>query len=927
MNRAPHILKAAASLLLLSAVLISPELGAQQRRRGEEHRYGVQQEKKVRELDSLEIARRDSLHRVDSLHKIDSVALLGKSSLEQPAFSTARDSIVEVFSDGHRLIYYYGDVTVTYQDMKLTAELMEFDMNTSVVYAKGVYDTLSGEWKGRPVMQQGKKTYNMQEVKYNFNTRKSYITNLITNEDDGILHGSHVKMMPDQSINMTKGKYTVCDADHPHYWLELELAKVMTKPSQKTVFGPAHLVVEDVHLPFVGLPFGFIPKRPDRATGMLMPTFGEEQSRGFYLKDAGMYFVFGDYLDLSVTGDIYSLGSWALDVNSRYKINYKCSGGFTFNYSNDQTGEKGTPEFFQSSNFGVKWNHSQDSKAHPGTSFSASVNFSSPSNSKYNSHSVSEALQNQISSSVSWSHNWNGKFNLSINGLHSQNSRDSSYTFTLPNISFSMSTIYPFKRKNRVGKERAYEKISIGYNTSFQNKISFKASEFDLSNPDFLDKFSNGMAHNFSIGLPNFQLFKYISVNPSVSYSQNWFFRAADYAYNPDTGKVEQQKSSAFNHFGITQNYSGSLSASTRIYGTFNFGSYHKIQAIRHVISPSLSMSFSPEKGTYANGYRTLYYTDATGADKEYQYNIYSGQMYSAPGKGRSATASLSIGNNIEAKVRDYADTTGKGSKKVKLIDQLSFNTSYNFLADSMKMSTVSASMSTNLFNKINISASAGFDPYAINEKGTRYNQFAIMRGQGLARLTNASISASYSISGKGAINGNDGTGAASGDSGGSSSPSSRGSGTQGAASYYQRIYYHPITGEYIPGGWVYYSNPNVPWSLSFSGQVSYNRSYRYDTVNSELKRTDRYTATLSCNGNLKLTPKMNITMSSGYDFVAGEITTTQISATYDLHCFNISVSWVPTGTWKSYSFRIAANASALADILRFKKSDSYWDN
>ena len=897
-------------------MLVGANASAQQRRRGgEQHQYGIRPEKKVKELDSLELARRDSLHRADSIHKLDSVALLGKSSLEQPAFSTARDSIVEVFSDGHRLIYYYGDVTVTYQDMKLTAELMEYDMNTSTVYAKGVYDSLSGEWKGRPVMTQGKKTYNMEELKYNFETKKSFITNLITTEDDGILHGRNVKMMPDNSINMTHGKYTVCDAEHPHYWLELELAKVMTHPSQKTVFGPAHLVIEDVHLPFVGLPFGFIPKRPQRATGMLMPTFGEEQTRGFYLRDAGMYFVFGDYLDLSVTGDVYSLGSWALDVNSRYKVNYKFDGQFSFNYSNDQAGEKGTPEFFQTSNFGVKWSHRQDPKSHPGTTFTASVNFSSPSNSKYNSHSVQEALQNQISSSVSYGHNWNGKFNFSINALHSQNSRDSSYTFTLPNVTFSVSTIHPFKKKNRVGKETFYEKISFAYNTALQNKINFKASEFDLKDKKFTDKFKNGMAHNFSIGLPNFQLFKYISINPSVSYSQNWFFRKTEYAYNPETDKVEAMESHAFNHFGITQNYSGSLSASTRIYGTLNFGKYNRIQAIRHVISPSLSMSFSPEKGTYANGYRSFTYTDASGTEKEYQYNIYSGQLYSAPGKGRSATASLSIGNNLEAKVRDYADTTGKGSKKVKLIDQLSFNTGYNFLADSLNMNNISASMSTNLFNKVNISASAAFDPYALDNQGKKYNKFAITRGQGLARMTNVSVNLSYSISGKGVIEGNDGRGEGGG------------GGVQGAAAYYQRIYYHPVTGEYIPGGWVFYTNPNVPWSLSFSGQFSCSRGWNYDKELDALKVKNRYTATMSMNGSIKLTPKMNITMSSGFDFIAKKITTSQFSATYDLHCFNISVSWVPTGTWKSYSFRIAANAAALADILRFKKSDSYWDN
>ena len=908
-----YIVAALALLLLFCA-----PSQAQRRPRGEQLRFGVRPEKKVVEPDSLELARRDSLHRADSIWKVDSVEMLGHSSLERPAFSSARDSIVEVFSDGHRLIYYYGDVSVTYDDIKLTAEQMEYDMNTSIVYAHGVYDSIKCEWVGRPVMEQKGKTYNMEEVRYNFETRKARITNMITTEDQGILQGRNIKMMPDNSINMTKGRYTVCDLDHPHYWLELELAKVITKPSQKTVFGPAHIVVEDVHIPFIGLPFGFIPKRPERATGLLMPTFGQEEARGFYLKDAGMYFVFGDYFDLSVTGDFYTLGSWGIDVNSRYKVNYKFNGTVAFNYSNDQTGEKGTPEFFQTTNFGFKWSHSQDSKAHPGTSFSASVNFSSPSNSKYNSHSVTEALQNQISSSISYSHNWNGKFNLSINALHSQNSKDSSYTFTLPNVSFSMSTIYPFKQKNRVGKEKFYEKFSIGYSTSFSNKINFKASEFDLSDKDFLNKFDNSMTHNFSIGLPNFQLLKYISINPSISYGMNWYFRDYKAAYDEEQGKVVQEKGDQFSTLGIMHRGSASVSASTRLYGTFNFGKHRKVQAIRHVISPSISMSYTPDLGKEWNGYTSFDYTDASGNLKTYYYNKYTGSTGSAA--KQSASANFSIGNNLEAKVRDYADTTGSGTKKVKLIDQLTFSSGYDFIADSLNMKTISASMSTNLFDKVNISASASFDPYAIDDQGKKYNKFAITRGQGLARLTTASLSASYSISGKGTINGNDGKRDPNAGSGG-------GGGVEGAAEYYQRIFYHPVTGDFIPGGYVYYNNPNAPWSLNFSAQVSFNRSYSYDKTALELKTNDKYTATLSASGNIKLTPRMSINMSSGYDFVAGKITTTQLSATYDLHCFNIAVSWVPTGTWKSYSFRIAANAASLADILRFKKSDSYWDN
>lgn len=723
--------------------------------------------------------RRDSLRVADSTSRADSLFLLDKSSLTRPAFSGAKDSIKQDFSNGQRKMYYWGDVEVSYENIKLKADYMEYDMSTGTVYARGTYDSLAQEWKGQPEMTQGSQTFNMEEVRYNFNTRKARITNMITKEDDGILHGKNIKMMPDKSINITKGKYTVCDLEHPHYYLKLSSAKVVTKPSQKTVFGPAHLVVEDVDLP-IGIPFGFIPKRPDRATGLLMPSFGEENARGFYLRDAGMYFVLGDYFDMSLTGDYYTLGSWAANLNSRYMVKYKFTGNLAVNYSVDQTGEKGSTDFFQSKNFGVRWSHSQDSKAHPGTSFSASVNFSSPSNSRYNSHSVSEALQNQISSSISYSKNWNGKFNLSVNALHSQNSRDSSYTFTLPNITFSVSTFYPFKIKNRVGKERFYEKFALGYNTSIQNKINFKASEF--GEPGFIDKFQNGVAHNFSIKLPDFTLFKYLNVAPNVSYGMNWFFRKSEAYFDPETNSVKTEMGKQFGTFGATHNYSGSLSMSTRIYGMYNFGKYHKIQALRHVVSPSVSMSFSPEKGKAFNGWRTFNYVDTLGVQKSYDYNIYQGQINSAPGKGKSATMSISLGNNLEAKVRDMKDTTGTGSKKVKILDQFNFSTGYNFLADSLKMNNVGLSMSTSIFGKLGINGNMNFDPYAINERGQRVNKYNLLETGVPLRLTNVSTSVSYSLSGKGTVKGNDGSKSSGGDGGGSGNP----------ADYYRRIYYHP---------------------------------------------------------------------------------------------------------------------------------------
>ena len=916
--------------------------------------------------DSALTALRDSLQVADSISaaKRDSLDLLGKSSLERPAFTTAKDSIITDFSNGKRKIYYYGGATVTYQNMKLTADYLEYDMKTNIVHATGRKNPATGEMEGLPEMTDAGQTYKMDELYYNFSTQKARITNMVTKESEGILQGKKIKMAPDKSISMKGGVYTVCDLEHPHYYMRLSMAKVITKPSQKTVFGPAWPVIGDVPIP-IGLPFGFVPKKPTRATGLLLPTFGEEQARGFYVRDAGMYFVFGDYFDVSLTGSYYTLGSWSVDLNSRYKVNYKFNGSLSFTFSNDQAGEKGSTDFVQSQNFGFRWSHAQDAKSHPGTSFTASVNFSSPSNSRYNSRSVTEAQQNQVSSSISYSHNWNGKFNLSVNALHNQNSRDSSYSITLPNITFSVTRFYPFKQKNRAGKEKFYEKISLGYSTSFQNKLNFKLRDMqdfvydengnyvwvedrngniyrekqigDSLAVKTLQRLTNGMSHTFQIGLPNFTLLKYINVTPSVSYGMNWMFNKGsqyletevDAEGNPIlvtdkngnqvmAQKVVSDPGTAFNGFGATHNYSGSISMSTRIYGMFNFGKHRKIQAIRHVITPSVSLNYSPEKGTHFNGWRTLdAYYDKRGTYHDVSwYNIYSisghHNSVSPPGRGKTGTVSLSIGNNFEAKVRDLRDTTGTGSKKVKLLDQLNINTSYNFLADSLRMQNVGITASTNLFNKVNISGNLNFDPYAVDEKGKKINKYYVTVTGIPLRLTNASLSASFSLNGKGAINGNDGKKAGGG---------------KDDSNSYQRIYYHPLTGEYIPGGYVYYMNPSAPWSINVSYSFNYAKSYTYQSSTKELIVNNKFTQTVNLSGNIKLTPRLSIQATSGFDIMAMRFTTTQISATYDLHCFNIAVSWVPMGTYKSYSFRIAANAAALADLLRYKKSDSYMDN
>lgn len=828
-------------------------------------------------------------------------------SIDRPAFSAARDSVIEDLE--HNIIHYFGDVTASFGDLTLKADYMAYNTKLNTVFAKGTLDTITNVIEGKPKMTEKDKTYEMEEIFYNFSSRKAKIKNMATEQQEGKLIGEDLKMMPDQSINIKGGKYTVCDAEHPHYYMRMTTTKIITKPKQKIMFGPAYVVVADVPLPVI-LPFGFVPDMPTRASGILTPSYGQEAARGMYLKDFGYSFVIGDYLDLAITGDIYSYGSWAVRATSRYTKKYSFNGSFSVNYSSDVTGERGSPDFFKSNNFGVSWTHSQDAKARPGTSFSASVNFSTPSNNRFNSHSINEGLENQASSNITFSKSWNG-LSLSVNALHSQNSRDSSYTITLPNITFNVNRFYPFKRKVRVGKERFYEKISFSYNTTLQNKISFKSSEFGM-NRQFFDKMQNGMRHNFSIGLPSFTLLKYLQFSPSVSYGMNWYFREKYLEYNPDKDVVETLFTPAFSHLGMSHNYSGGMSMSTRIYGMFNFGKKFKVQAIRHLITPSVSVNFHPELGTKFNGYTSYTYVDKRGDEHTVEYNRYSGMLNAPPGKGRNASLNFSIANNLEAKVRkkaselkdDEINDPKKNSEKIKLLDQFNINGSYNFLADSLKLSNIAITASTTVFGKLGVSGNMTLNPYAVNEEGRIINKFNLLATGHLARLTNASASLSYSFSGEGAFKGNDG-------------------GSSGEQ--YTKTYYHPVTGEYIPGGWIYYMNPDTPWSVNINYSYSYSRGYKY--ADHKLSTIHNHTQTLGLSGQFRLTKKLNFNINTGWDFSSMKLSTTQVSATYDLHCFAISVSWVPNGQWASWSFRIAAKASALSDILQFRKSSSYWDN
>jgi hypothetical protein len=709
--------------------------------------------------------------------------------------------------------------------------------------------------------------------------------------------------MPDNALNISDGTYTTCDADHPHFHLQMTVAKVVQNPVRKTVFGPAWLVVEDVPLYFLALPFGFVPDKPDRTGGLMMPNYGEEVSRGFFLRGLGYYFVLGDHLDFSLTGDVYSLGSWSGQLTSRYRSIYRFDGSIQVNTSNNMTGERGAPDFNQSKDFSVQWTHNQDAKARPGTVFRASVNFSTPMNNRFNAQNINQARENKAGSSITYGKTFFGTpFNLSVNLQHSQNMRDSSYAFTLPNFTLTMSRIYPFKSKDRrEGKEKPYEQITFGYNTTFDNKINFKSNDFNEG--DLWSKFRNGMTHSFSIGLPSFNLLKYFQFSPSVSYAMNWHFRKKEMVFNTEKNRPEDVYTDPFSTFGITQNVSGGVSINTRLYGMFNFGEKGAIRTVRHMISPQMSINFSPNMQIPMNGFTSFSFVDTTGKADMRSYNIYDGaSTYGPLGGQKSAAMSFSIGNNLEAKVRNRKDTADGGVKKIKLIDNLSLSSSYNFLLDSHRLAPVSVSMNTTIIEKVGINANAVLDPYAIHRQGTaRLATFNIMQEGGikLFRLTGAGLSFSYQFSGKGAT--------------GSS-----------AANSYKRTYTHPITGEYIPGGWVYYMPPDLPWSVNFSYNYSYNLSYQY--ANGSQQKIHNHLQTLGINSQLKLTKDFNMTLSTGLDMMKMKLSTTQLSASYNLHCFLISVSWVPNGKWSQWSFRIQAQSSTLSDLLKYDKKASFWD-
>lgn len=820
------------------------------------------------------------IHTQDTLPAKDSLTKkTKKKQFEDPIFNNANDSIV--YSLDGKKVFLYGDATVNYQNIELKAEYIEFDTDKKIVFAKGVPDS-TGKIIGSPIFKEGSQKYSMDDILYNFNSKKAKINGVITEQDGGFMHGEQTKKMEDNTVNISHGKFTSCDQTHPHFYIAIKKGKVI--PNDKIIAGPAYLVIEDVPLP-IGIPFGFFPNSRKRANGIILPEYGEEVLRGVFLRGGGYYFGINDNMDMRITGDIYSFGSWLLRSQSTYRKRYKFSGSFNVDYSKNKTDADTV------TSYNISWSHNQDPKANPNSTFSANVRFGSTNHSQYVSQSLNEFHQSTISSRISYSKNFVGTpFRLSTSLSHSQNNQTKIINLNLPNISFTMDKIYPLKRESNIGAPNWYEKIGLSLSTSFDNKVDVQ--EKDLFKKSTLNRMSNGMKHSIPLST-SFNLLKFITVSPSVNYDEFWYTKTIRREFDIVTLAPKDDTISGFRR---AWQYSTGVSMSTRVYGMFNFGKDKGIQAIRHVISPSISFSYRPDFSDPRYGF---YKTYQPGLNAQVaKYSIFDRSVYGGPGAGKQGLVSFGLGNNLEMKVRSSKDTVSN-FKKIKIFESLNFGSSYNLLADSMKLSPISFSGNTRLFDKISVNFSGSLDPYALNSLNTgRIDRFEFNRNKKLARLTSVSFGFDFSLNStkneNNPTNQNIGEGLQKGDN-----------------------MNNPEFGQSLSTN---YSNAQVDFSIPWNLRVNYNFNYSKPLIEKTI------TQTLGFSGDFSLTPKWKIGFQSGYDIKSRKLTSTSLNIYRDLHCWEMRMTIIPFGAYKSYGFQINVKSGMLQD-LKWKKQDSYLDN
>jgi len=838
-----------------------------------------------------------------------------KQALNAPVKYEASDSIV--FTQGG-FAHLYGKGKVNYEKIELQSEIITMNMDSSTVYARGKVDSV-GVVTGAPVFKDGETPYESKALHYNFKSKRGYINNIVTQQGEGYVTSYNAKKSSGEDLFMENGRYTTCDNhEHPHFYLQLTRAKV--KPKKNVVFGPAYMVVEDVALP-LAIPFGFFPFSSSYSSGFIMPTYGDEMNRGFYLRDGGYYFAISDYMDLKLTGEIFTKGSWGLGASTNYNKRYKYSGSLSTNYQVTKTGDKNMPDYSVSKDFKINWSHRQDAKASPNSSFSASVNFATSSYEKTNLGSYYDPSlysQNTKTSSVSYTRSFPDQgLTLSSTFNIAQRTKDSTLAVTLPDLNIALSRFYPFKRKKAVGAERWYEKISMSYTGQLRNSITTKEDRFFKSS--LVKDWQNAMNHSIPVSA-TFTLFKYINVTPSVSYTERWYSYKVKQSWDNTNQEAKRDTIYGFNR---VYNYNASIGIGTKLYGFYTpmkaiFGD--KIQTIRHVFTPTISLSAQPDFGAKRYGYWDSYvYTNSSGVRDTTEYSPYAGGLFGVPSKGKQGSISLDISNNLEMKIKSDRDSTG--TRKISLIDELGGSISYNMAAVTKPWSDLSMRLRLKLTKSYTFNFSTSFATYAyqFNKSGQvvvgdrtewSYGRFGRFQGSG--------SSFSYSFDNNtwkkwfGKKEEEKDKNKPKGDKPQGDASSTEGT-TEGGEKKEKKAEVN--------------SDGYLPFKMPWSFNVSYSFNLRENTSAKINEKTMRYpfklTHTLSGSGNVKLSDKWAFTFQGSYDFDAKKIAQTTCNITRDLHCWSMTCSLSPFGTYRSYNFTIRANSSMLQDLKWEQRSSA----
>lgn len=878
-------------------------------------------------MDSLQLAVYHHNKAVDDSIRADSINRASKRGIDAPVTYSANDSLVyDAMTKDAKL---YGNSEVKYENMDLKSDKIRMNLDSSLVHATGSPDsTEKSGIKGRPVFVMGADNYDTDTIAFNFKTKKGLVQNALTKQEDGFLRSKLSKRTATGDVYLAHGRYTTCDKEHPDFYISLSRAKV--RPGKDVVFGPAYIVVADVPLPFA-IPYGFFPFTKSYSSGFIMPSYGDEQNRGFYLRDGGYYFAISDKMDLKLIGEIYTKGSWGLTATSNYRKRYKYNGSFLFSYQDTRTGDKGMPDYAKQTSFKLQWSHRQDAKANPFMSLSASVNFATSSyernnlTSMYNPQSLTQSTR---TSSVNWSTTFSSiGMTLSSTANLSQNMRDSTISMTLPDLNISISRFYPFRRKHAAGDERWYEKIAMSYTGQFSNSINTKENK--LMHSSLIKDWRNGFQHNIPISA-NFTLFKYINLNPSFNFTDRMYTNKVTKSWNERTQTEVADTTYGFHN---VYNWNLSLSASTKIYGFWKpnrklFGD--KVQAIRHVITPTVSFSYAPDFSASRYGYYQTYQkTDADGNVSLVQYSPYQDELYGVPGRGRTGSISWSFDNNIEMKVKSDKDSTG--FKKISLIDQLGWSMSYNMAAKEKPLSDLTVNLRLKWWKNYTFNMTGVFASYAyeLDDQGKPYVGNRTYWGMGKwGRFQGMSQNISYTLTPEkikklfGGAKDDDTKKNKKGDDDEidtdiESNVDDTMIDAQHGASKDDKGGKADTDGD----GYMRFS---MPWSLTFGYGITMSENTDINKFNYKTMRYPyKFTQTLNVSGNLRISDGWNISFSSGYDFDNHKVSMTTASLQRDLHCFNMSCS-VVLAPYASYNFTFRCNASTLTDALKYDKRSGY---